>query len=305
MKPLLWLATVLVLVVCTASSALRLSQAGVGCSPWPACYMPHAAAPEPQAASAPAWHEPVRVTHRISASVVGLMFVFAVLFGWARWNAGERAAGACLLLASLGLAWLGRYTPSPLPAVVLGNLLGGHALLAALAWLLSAPRTQIAPRIGAVAAFGFVAIVALQIALGGLVSARAAAAACIEGCIPGALSGWTLSAFDPGLANSGLGSPALDSAERRSVLLAHEGVAWIVLAASAFVGWRARQSLRWKAWLPLALALIAVALGLKMARGPYPLGQAVAHSLIAALALAGATVLWRLALRSPDPPRNA
>ena len=38
-----------------------------------------------------------------------------------------------------------------------------------------------------------------------------------------------------------------------NLMLAHEGVAWIVLAASAFVGWRARQSLRWKAWLPLAL----------------------------------------------------
>jgi heme a synthase len=304
MRTLLWLSAALVLVVCTASAALRLSQAGVGCSPWPACYMQQAAAPDTAVASAADWHDPVRLTHRISASVVGLMFVFAVLFGWTRWNTGERIAGAGLLLASVGLAWLGRYTPSPLPAVAIGNLLGGHVVLALLAWLLATSRAETAPRFGTAAGFGFVALVAAQIALGVLVSARAAAAACIEGCLSGALSGWTLSPFDPGLANSGLGSPAIDSAERRSVQLAHQGVAVVVLAASAFIGWRARQSLRWKAWLPLALALVAVALGLKMARGPYPLGQAVAHSVTAALALAGATVLWRLALRRPDPPRK-
>jgi cytochrome c oxidase assembly protein subunit 15 len=301
MKTLLWLSAALVLVVCTASAALRLSQAGVGCSPWPACYLQQAATPETQAASAPAWHERVRLTHRISASVVGLMFVFAALFGWARWNAGERIAGAGLLLASLALAWLGRYTPSPLPAVALANLVGGHVLLAMLAWLLTTSGTETAPRSGAAVAFGFVAVVAVQIALGGLVSARAAAAACIEGCIPGALSGWTLSAFDLGLANSGLGSPDVDSIERRAVLVAHEGAALVVLGAAAFAGWRARHALRWKAWLPLALTLVAAALGLKMARGPYPLGQAVVHSVTAALALAGATALWRLALRRPDP----
>jgi cytochrome c oxidase assembly protein subunit 15 len=300
MKTLLWLSAALVLVVCAASSALRLSQAGVGCSPWPACYAHRAAAPDAPDASAPAWHEPVRLTHRISASVVGRMFVFAVLFGWTRWNAGERAAGAGLLLASLGLAWLGRYTPSPLPAVALGNLLGGHVLLAMLAWLLTTSRTDTAPRFGAAAA-GFVAVVAVQIALGGLVSARAAAAACIEGCLAGAGSGWALSTFDPGLANSALSGSAIDSAERRTVLLAHEGVAMLVLAAAAFAGWHTRQALRWKAWLPLALTLIAVALGLKMARGPYPLGHAVAHSVTAALALAGATALWRLALGRRDP----
>lgn len=301
MRRLLWLAAALVLVVCAASAALRLSQAGVGCGPWPACYMPHAATAQAPEVHVPDWHEPVRLTHRISASVVGLMFVFAVLFGWARWNTGERVAGAGLLLASLALAWLGRYTPSPLPAVALGNLLGGHVVLALLAWLLATSHPQSAPRFGVAAAVGFVVVVALQIALGGLVSARMAAAACIEGCLPGALSGWTLSAFDLGLANSGLASSALDSAERRTVLLAHEGVAVLVLGAAAWVGWRARHALRWKAWLPLTLTLIAAAVGLKMARGPYPLGLAVTHSLTAALALAGATVLWRLARRTQDP----
>jgi cytochrome c oxidase assembly protein subunit 15 len=139
MRAWLWIAAALVLVVSASSAALRLSQAGVGCTPWPACYAA-ALAPQPADAVMPAWHETVRLTHRISATAVGLVFVFIVLFGWSRWRAGERVAGVLLLAISLGLAWLGRHTPSALPAVAVGNLLGGHLLLAALAWLIAAPQ---------------------------------------------------------------------------------------------------------------------------------------------------------------------
>jgi hypothetical protein len=72
------------------------------------------------------------------------VFLFGVLMSWGGWQRGERVAGALLLACTAILALVGRYTVAGagLP-VVLVNLLGGHALLALLAWLWVRPRTDL------------------------------------------------------------------------------------------------------------------------------------------------------------------
>lgn len=74
-----------------------------------------------------------RVVHRVAASVT-LILVFAMAFGSFTTRPALRREGALtlgLLAVALALAALGVVTPgSRLPAVTLGNLLGGFAMLA-------------------------------------------------------------------------------------------------------------------------------------------------------------------------------
>ena len=133
-------AALLVLIVLAASAFIRLAQAGLDCAPWPACYARKAAVavePEKPAAVESASIAVARGIHRIAASAVGLLLLGIVLAGWDKLR-GATAKGVALaaLLLTAFLAWLGRYTPSDLPAVVLGNMLGGM-LLFGLLWSLA------------------------------------------------------------------------------------------------------------------------------------------------------------------------
>lgn len=128
----LLLAAVLVLAIVAASATLRQAAA--------------AALP-----SAP-WQDGVRLAHRVSASAAGLVFLFGVLMSWGGWRRGERVAGALLLACTALLAVVGRYTVAGAGlSVVLVNLLGGHGLLALLAWLWVRPRTDAATLLPAAA----------------------------------------------------------------------------------------------------------------------------------------------------------
>lgn len=272
MRVLLWLALGLVLGVCVCSAALRLANSTIGCTPEPACRLAQPApatagdAVLPAAAddAVPAWQQTLRLTHRISATLAGLVFVFIVLFGFAQWSAGERVAGISLLLLAALLALVGRVTPSPSPAVVLANLLGGHLLLAALAWLLARPAPR-QPDMRGHAALGWPLAVAVLLlsASGGWAGAPGAA-----------MPAWL---------------PALHLALGLAVT--------VTLVAAA---WRLRR-LPLVAPLAGASALAAVATGLS---GLPPLQQAfgwpaaATHSVLAGLTLAGCTALWRLSRRA-------
>lgn len=304
MRALLLVATGLILVVTVASAMLRLAQAGANCTPWPACYAQRAdhavqmALPE---AEAPTWQRGVRLAHRITASLAGLGFLFAVMFGWRRWGTGERLAGVLLLAVTVGLALLGRYTPSPLPAVVQANLLGGHLLLAALVWLLVPPR---AAR-GGFGAGGarpdgllgplvvlLMALVLAQAGVGGLVSARSAAAACQASDCSAPVLG-APQAFDPWRPNAALASAEPGSPERQAVLRVHTISGALTALLALLVSWRARRQAPVAAGMLGLLALAALALGWAMRLQPLPLPAPVAHSLMAALTLAAATAVWR------------
>jgi heme a synthase len=333
-----WLvvAAALVLAIATASAMLRLSLAGVGCTPWPACYAERSALqpwqPGSDAAAGPAmsamqsavrvgesvttpeppWHAGVRLAHRISASAAGLVFLFVVLMGWSRWTAGERVAGLLLLAVSAGLALLGRYTPSTLPVVVLANLIGGHLLLAALAWLLAARAASRWPSYRSVerrrpggnawlpVAALLVGLLLLQEGLGSLVSARAAAAACDRGCALADLSSAGAAAFDVLRSNAELSArdaaaaaPTMDAPARRAVLQAHTLGSFAVLLVALWAAWRARYAAPAAAALLLLSLIAAATLGWAMRLQPMPLAAAVGHSVLAALALAAAAAVWR------------
>ena len=188
-------ATVLALCVVVLGAWVRLSDAGLGCPDWPGCYghldVPAAGA-ETEAANAAhpgrpverakAWKEMV---HRYAAGTLGLLIAGIAGIAWRRRRAG---VGAGLPMALLGLvvlqALLGMWTVTLLlkPLIVLAHLLGGLTLLAGLVWLTLAhaprlPNLVHPPWLRRFAVLGL-AVLALQIVLGGWTSTNYAALAC-------------------------------------------------------------------------------------------------------------------------------
>lgn len=102
----------------------------------------------------------VRGVHRVAASTAALTILGA---GWSLWRMGRRAMAAALVGLMLALSALGAATGTePPPPAAAGNLLGGLALAALLAWLLGRERRLGGePLLHAVAA-----LAALQAALG-------------------------------------------------------------------------------------------------------------------------------------------
>ncbi len=177
-------AACLVLVVVSSSAYLRLSQSGLGCEDWPRCYgrsdmqdLPGQPAPQTRAL--------VRVAHRVAAMIVFVLNLFVAFLCWKSQPkaTGLRLAAIALVALTIFLAVLGRLTRVVvLPAVTMGNLLGGLAMLALLwwVWLGSGPlreRREARPPLAAWARVGL-ALLALQIVLGALVTAHYAALGC-------------------------------------------------------------------------------------------------------------------------------
>ncbi|MCU0805782.1 MAG: COX15/CtaA family protein [Burkholderiales bacterium] len=277
----------LLLVITTTSAYIRLAQTGLSCAGAPDCY----AQRQPEAASAGDVGETTaRALHRIAASTAGVVILVILFVGWGGARPSERVAAIGLLALAALLAWLGRYTPSSLPAVMLGNLLGGMAMLALGGWLLVAlRRRRPAVEAGALRPWAWVALalVALQIAAGGLIAARHAAFACpsFPDCA-GAVwpSGAQVGAFDPWREMAAPGSAAdrTDPA-RQAVNLAHRWLALPTLALLAWIGVRAaRSGVRASGLALLALSLAQLALGAAQVLGGQPLGLAVAHNIVAA-----------------------
>ena len=140
----------------------------------------------------------VRAAHRVSASLAGLLVL--LLAAHALWRRVRVGAALAAFALTLFLAALGRAAGSaPPPPAALGNLAGGLALAALLAWLLGRARPALAAgareRRLALAALG---AAALQCAFGAwmtLFVARAdsapfALAHAATGIATGALAAW-------------------------------------------------------------------------------------------------------------------
>ncbi len=200
---LAWLTAALLLATIGLSAYMRLAQAGIGCADWPACYAESfrlGATAEPTAAESVA-----RLAHRIVATAaLALMLAMTMLAWTARpaWPAQRRLTTALLALA-LGLSALGVVTPgSRVPAVGMGNLLGGFAALAICARILALDRARAAHgdrHLRTLARIAGVLLV-LQLATGALLSTSYAALACgsLDECQrAAAASGWPWQALDP------------------------------------------------------------------------------------------------------------
>lgn len=308
-RPLLWMTTCLAFTVIVLGAYVRLSDAGLGCPDWPGCYgraTPwHAAeqigaalASDPQGpvSHAKAWKE---MLHRYLAGTLGLAILAIAVLAWRRPPPeGRRLPGALLLLVVFQ-ALLGMWTVTLQlrPAVVAAHLLGGMATLALLVWL--AARTGRPAGSGVVASPAqallmptrlLLALLVLQIGLGGWVSANYAALACAD--LPTCRGVWWpamdfAAAFGATHAVGDLSPEALTA-----IHMSHRVGAVLVVAAAAWLGWRLLGERAMKPWgrLLLALSGLQALAGVGNVLLSLPLPLAVAHNAGAALLLA--TLVW-------------
>ncbi|MEO8123867.1 MAG: COX15/CtaA family protein [Burkholderiales bacterium] len=300
------LCTVLVLVITSLSAYIRLSRAGLSCADWPQCYgerlrqaqQGHAATAGESDGTAVA-----RFAHRIIASSALLLIVTMLVVCFTarpvRWADGRVAL--VLLALALGLAVLGRWSSDArVPAVAIGNLLGGFAMLA-LCWRLARDSGATLARHGRIwAGFG-VLLLAAQVALGGLVSASFAATSCsgFADCLAAA-RGVPWSALDPWREPVLTGTPPVNASGALAQALHRiSGLAVLaVIAPLALVAWLAQRRLAGA--LLLALLACTVGLGFVMVNTGPTLAVALPHNLAAALLMA---TLFELSRAPPGATR--
>ena len=265
-RKLAWACAALVLAITSLSAFIRLSRAGVGCEPWPQCREQRAAVEGEALAQfdAPAVVA-ARVAHRIVASAALLVLVALLLLALARQPALQPQGRLVLALLAIALllAGLGRVGGASRGApVVLGNLLGGFAMVALCARLLQAngsgPRGVPALRRWTLAAL---VLVFAQAALGGLVSTGQLTGPCE--------------------------ASGLCQAHRAGGLV----IAALLLALAA-AAWRQRA--RGLAGTLAVLVVVAAALGAWQLAQPLPLALALAHNVAASLLPAAVLALLPL-----------
>lgn len=300
--------SVLLLAVVVISAYLRLVNAGLGCVDWPDCYG-HPA--EARFIANRGDLTPMRAAHRLVATAALVLVVALILLSWRdRALRRERRLSLTLLAVMLALSALGWLTGnSTLPAVVLANLLGGFLMLA-VAWRLYAVagdardlvlrerHTLVAwARLG-------VALLVLEIVLGGLLSATFAARGCLG--LPACGSQWWPAgewayAFDVFMDFAGrpmqegeAGAVALNMLHR-----------YLALAVALVLGVTAFRAIALRPALPiLGLLFAEMVLGATSVNLGLPLAGVIAHNAVAALLLVAAIALVRglgapTAIRTP------
>jgi len=290
-----WVCAALVLAITSLSAYIRLSKAGLGCEPWPQCYGQSLRAQQQGEPPLPAADPAIanaRLAHRVIASTTLLLVLVMVMAALASkpvlWSQGRLALG--LLVLALFLAVLGRWTAQArMPAVTLGNLLGGFAMFALSVQMALASNTVTAPggtpsRLARWAWWG-AALLLVQVALGGLVSAGQAGLSCagLTGCD---LDAGTWGAFNP-WQEPQVGAALPHNPAGAWVHLLHRMGGLVVVAVLfplAVAAWR--NGLRAVALWLLAVLALQWALGVALVTLGLPLGVALAHNMAAAVLLA-------------------
>jgi len=241
-----------------------------------------------------------------------------------RWSNVDLARAAALTLAVVIFqALLGKWTVTMLlkPVIVMGHLLGGMTTFALLAWM--AWRATWVPIVLADApalrrwVVAGIAVLGVQVALGGWVSANYAALACGAGGWTTAVhhyvdfpkcvgQWWPPADFREGFVLwRGVGvdyeGGVLDGASRIAIQMAHRIFAIVVFAYLMLLSWRLLRTPGLRAWA-VALSLLVVAqvlLGVLNVKLSLPLPVAVMHNGGAALLLF-VLVSLLARLRSPD-----
>ncbi len=287
---------VLTFIVIVVGAYVRLSDAGLGCPDWPGCYghpVPRNIADAD--ALAKAWKE---MGHRYLAGALGLLILLVAALSW-RVRRSQWLATAIVLLV-LFQATLGMWTVTMLlkPAIVTAHLIGGMAILALLLWhFLSLLPTAQSARGVRLAAGASLAAVAIQIALGGWVSANYAALACPD--LPGC-RGVLVPAMDFGNAFHVLRELGMTGEGELLPLDALVAIHWthrmFALVVVLVIGVTALKLRGFPALRPLGVLLFLVlalqfALGVANVAFGLPLPLAAAHNAVAALLLAALVVL--------------
>jgi len=315
---------------------VRLTAAGLGCPDWPGCYgqaTPLGAAQNAAAQAAfpnrpldvgKAWREMI---HRYAASTLGFIIVLiAALSLSAREAAPVRARYAVALLGTVvvqGALGMLTVTWQLKPLIVTLHLIFGMTTLSLLWWLwltahhaadsaTPAPRSTglVAARRGRRLALLALAVLALQIALGGWTSSNYAAIACPD--FPTCQGAWW-PAMDARDAFTLWHAPAINydggvltNVARAAIHFTHRlGALALTLTLLVAVGYTLRQRALHAArhaavWVLAALAL-QLTIGISMVVRGFPLWLATAHNAGAALTLL-AVLAWLQALMRAARP---
>ena len=318
-RRLAFAATVLTLVVVVVGAYVRLMDAGLGCPDWPGCYgavtPAHAQEEIGKAVQAQGGeHGPVsmrkawkEMVHRYLAGTLGLAIFALTVIAWRKRAALDQspALPSALLAVVVFQAALGMWTVTLLlkPVIVTLHLLGGMTTLALVTWvslrqMRVAPRSEreAARRLAPWAALG-IAVLAVQIALGGWVSSNYAALACVD--LPTCHGQWLPEMdFRHGFqlvrdlgkrADGGhLAYEALTAihwTHRVGAVITFVYLGGLTLALVRLGGFGAY------AVALGSLLLCQVALGIANVAAGLPLGVAVAHNAVAALLLVALVVI--------------
>jgi cytochrome c oxidase assembly protein subunit 15 len=317
MRSLTGLSLLLVILLVSLSAYLRLAHSGIGCLDWPDCYgrigipevsAPAGSAPEQMARDAYqritaeaqqplAWATPL---HRAVASLLGIFILFLSMlaFHQRRYRLLSLALlGLTVWLALLGLRSGGLHDP----AVVMGNLSGGFAMLGLLGWLwfsLGAKpsvrfdaHSNAAPLPRTLVITALVAL-CLQIGLGGLTSANFAANACKT--LPDCHGGWLpgpelMEAMDLTRHHEVTAEgQAIGGAERIAIHRAHRLmaiVASVLVLLVAQMAMRHPGAPRRTGMILLVLIVAEFSVGVAAVFNELPIVLAVAHNWLAGLLL--------------------
>lgn len=308
---------------------VRLTDSGLGCPDWPGCYgklspigasshinQALEAMPYGPVSFSKAW---IEMIHRYIGSLLGMMIIGIVFMAWRhRKLLGQtpRLAVATLIAVCVQGAF-GAWTVTHLlmPAIVTTHLLGGMLVLSLMTWLAVREKAHDAVPSGAETwkpwmAAGL-ALLFVQIALGGWVSTNYAALACMD--FPTCHGQWVPpmdfhGGFSIIRALGELPSGELISQQALTAIhWVHRNFAFLVFAFLGTLGWKLRRvpGLRGPATLLLCLLLAQLLTGLTTIFFQWPLLIAVVHNGGAAgLVMAAVTLLVRLG-RAGNPYRES
>jgi cytochrome c oxidase assembly protein subunit 15 len=296
------LAVALAFIVVVMGAYVRLSDAGLGCPDWPFCYgKPVPADIADGHALAKAWKE---MGHRYLAGTLGLLILALAIAAWRLRRSALLAAA--IVLVVIVQATLGAWTVTMLlkPAIVTAHLIGGMSTLALLAWLALAQWSHAAaPEMRAMRFVAGLAMaaVAIQIVLGGWVSANYAALACPElpRC-PGPMDFANAFHVVRELGQTADGQ-LLSLDALRAIHWAHRLFANVALLVAIFAAFRAWRLERRLALLVAVLVLVQFSLGIANVALSLPLPLAAAHNAGAAALLLSLVVLNFFAFRGLRP----
>lgn len=128
-------ALIMSLLIVFLSTHIRLGEAGLGCNPWPECYAQLTLADGVKGLEIPDTEfRTFRAMHRYVASILGINIVIIMLMAiWYRKEISPLLP-VLMFIVVLFLSILGVTTPTrSIPAVTLGNILGG-IVLSGLLW---------------------------------------------------------------------------------------------------------------------------------------------------------------------------
>jgi cytochrome c oxidase assembly protein subunit 15 len=319
------LGTVLALGVVVLGAYVRLNNAGLGCPDWPGCYghlTVGQAVEHAQSANAAYPDRPLEagkalkeMLHRYGASTLGLLIVALAVIAFL--NRRDRnqpvrlPVALVLLVVFQGL--LGMWTVTLLlkPLIVTSHLVGGMTTMSLLWWLALNPTRTTRPasesNLRGLAVIAL-AVLAMQIMLGGWVSANYAAAACPD--FPTCQrSFWPDMDFkDAFVLWRGLGidyeGGVLDNPARVAIHVVHRLGAIVTALVLGYTAWRAIRTAKSRG-ARMAGTAVAAMLATQLVLGPtmvlmtFPLPLATAHNAVAALLLLSVVALVRFLWPAP------